>query len=119
MILDINLSMHKKGEVSAPTSLNLPPKILTFLRGREDSNPHKKLMEKVSASNQYRLLLFDDNKVRMSRKPGKKQKENLVGCTGKVKDEREIGEECIEDTGALNWSPMMLRKKNSESIKSW
>ena len=85
MILDINLSMHKKGEVSAPTSLNLPPKILTFLRGREDSNPHKKLMEKVSASSQYRLLLFDDNKVKIARKPRKKQKQNPVGRTGEGK----------------------------------
>ena len=28
------------------------------------------------------LLLFDDNKVKMARKPGKKQKETPVGCTG-------------------------------------
>ena len=28
------------------------------------------------------LLLFDDNKIKMSRKPGKKQKENPVGYTG-------------------------------------
>ena len=31
------------------------------------------------------LLLFDDNKVKMARKSGKKQKENLVGCTGEDK----------------------------------
>ena len=31
------------------------------------------------------LLLFDDNKLKMARKPGKKQKENTVGCTGKGK----------------------------------
>jgi len=31
------------------------------------------------------LLLFDDNKIKMARKPGKKQKE-------KVKDEKEIQE---------------------------
>ena len=28
------------------------------------------------------LLFFDDNKVRMARKHGMKQKENPVGCTG-------------------------------------
>ena len=28
------------------------------------------------------LLLFADNKVKMARKPVKKRKENLVGCTG-------------------------------------
>ena len=33
---------------------------------------------------------FVDNKVKMARKPGKKQKEISVGCTGKVKDEKEI-----------------------------
>ena len=27
------------------------------------------------------LLLFDDNKIKMARKPGKKQKDDLVGCT--------------------------------------
>ena len=31
------------------------------------------------------LLLFDDNKIRMARKPGKKQKGNPVGCTGEGK----------------------------------
>ena len=31
------------------------------------------------------LLLFNDNKMKMARKPGKKQKENLVGCTGEGK----------------------------------
>ena len=30
----------------------------------------------------YWLLLYDDNKVKMARKPGKKRKENPVGCTG-------------------------------------
>ena len=29
------------------------------------------------------MLSFDDNKIKMTRKPGKEQKENLVGCTGK------------------------------------
>ena len=28
------------------------------------------------------LLLLDDNNIEMTRKPGKKQKENPVGCTG-------------------------------------
>ena len=28
------------------------------------------------------LLLFDDNKITMARKPGKKMKENPVGYTG-------------------------------------
>ena len=36
------------------------------------------------------LLLFDDNKIKMSRKPGKKQKLNSTGCIGKVKYEMEI-----------------------------
>ena len=31
------------------------------------------------------LLFFDDNKIKMARKPGKKQKENSVGCTGEGK----------------------------------
>ena len=31
------------------------------------------------------LLLFGDNKVKMARKPEKKQKENPVGCTGEGK----------------------------------
>ena len=31
------------------------------------------------------LLLFDDNKTKMTRKPGKKQKENSVWCTGEGK----------------------------------
>ena len=28
------------------------------------------------------VLLFDDNKIKMARKPGKKRKENSVGYTG-------------------------------------
>ena len=28
------------------------------------------------------LLLFDDNKIKMARKAGKKKEENLVKCTG-------------------------------------
>jgi len=31
------------------------------------------------------MLLFNDNKIKMARKPGKKQKENPVGCTGEGK----------------------------------
>ena len=31
------------------------------------------------------LLLHDDNKIKMARKPGKKQKENRVGCIGEGK----------------------------------
>ena len=31
------------------------------------------------------LLLFDDNKIKMARKPAKKQKENPVECTGEGK----------------------------------
>ena len=30
----------------------------------------------------FRILLFDDNKIKMARKPGKEQKENPVGSTG-------------------------------------
>ena len=29
----------------------------------------------------FLLLLFDDSKIQTARKPGKKQKENQVGCT--------------------------------------
>ena len=29
--------------------------------------------------------LFDDNMIKMTRKPGKKQKESPVGCTGEGK----------------------------------
>ena len=40
------------------------------------------------------LLLFDDNKIKMARKPGKKRNEKPVGCCclppGKVKDEKEM-----------------------------
>ena len=31
------------------------------------------------------MLLFGDNKIKMTRKPGKKQKENPVGYTGEGK----------------------------------
>ena len=30
----------------------------------------------------YALMLLDDSNINMARKPGKKQKENLVDCTG-------------------------------------
>ena len=36
------------------------------------------------------MLLFDDNKIKMARKPGKKQKENPVGRIGEVKDKMEM-----------------------------
>ena len=35
------------------------------------------------------LFLFNENKIKMARKPEKKQKENLVGCTGEGKRLRE------------------------------
>ena len=41
-------------------------------------------------------MLFDDNTIKVARKPGKKQKGNLVGCTRKVKDEKEMRKKCIE-----------------------
>ena len=31
------------------------------------------------------MLLFDDNKMKMVREPGKEQKENPVRCTGEDK----------------------------------
>ena len=31
------------------------------------------------------MTIVDDNKIKMARKPGKKQKENAVGCTGEGK----------------------------------
>ena len=38
------------------------------------------------------MLLFDDNTIKMARKPGKKQNENPVGYTGEGKDEMEMQE---------------------------
>ena len=35
------------------------------------------------------LLLYDDNRIKITRKPRKKQKENPVGCTGKGKRRKE------------------------------
>ena len=46
--------------------------------------PGKKQKENLHG----RVLLFDDNKIKMTRKPGKKQKENLQGSPRKVKDEK-------------------------------
>ena len=37
----------------------------------------------------YDLLLFDDNKIKMARKPGKNQNENPVGAQGKIKYRKE------------------------------
>ena len=39
----------------------------------------------------------DGSKIKMARKPGKKQKENPEGAPGKVKDKKEIREEYRED----------------------
>ena len=44
------------------------------------------------------LFLFDDNKIKMARKPGKKLKENPVGCIGEGKDEKEIYEKGIYES---------------------
>ena len=33
----------------------------------------------------YMLLLFDDKRIKMARKPGNKPNENQLGCTGKGK----------------------------------
>ena len=38
------------------------------------------------------MLMFEDNKIKMARKPGKKLKENQVGCTGQGINEKEIEE---------------------------
>ena len=43
------------------------------------------------------MWLFDDNKIKMARKPGKKLKQNPVGALGKVKDEKKIRERYRED----------------------
>ena len=39
---------------------------------------------------QRHVLLFDDNKVKMARKPGKKRKENPVGCCCCVDNKRKM-----------------------------
>ena len=36
------------------------------------------------------LSLFYENRIKMARKPGKKQNENPAGAPRKVKDEKEI-----------------------------
>ena len=38
------------------------------------------------------MFLFDDNKLKMARKPEKILKKNPVGSTGEGEDEKEIGE---------------------------
>ena len=49
----------------------------------------------------YMLLsLFDDNKINMARKPGKNQKENLVGNIGKY--EKKIQKKSQEK---VRWEP--------------
>ena len=35
--------------------------------------------------NQRLLLLLDENKIKLARKPGKKHREKPVGCTGEDK----------------------------------
>ena len=43
------------------------------------------------------FLLFDDNKINMARKPGKKQKENAVGCNREGKSSKgNVSEELRE-----------------------
>ena len=39
---------------------------------------HQYLSQKICSFQ----MLFDENKIKMARKPGKKQRENPVGCTG-------------------------------------
>ena len=39
----------------------------------------------VTEEGTYMLLLFDDNKVKIARKSGKKQKESPAGCNGEGK----------------------------------
>ena len=39
----------------------------------------------LSSTINYYFSLLDDNKIKMARKPGKKPKENPVGCTGEGK----------------------------------
>ena len=36
------------------------------------------------------ILLFDNDKIKMARKPGKKQKEIQLAAPGRIKDEKEI-----------------------------
>ena len=46
---------------------------------------HRYSLDQLRSAPAYRFFFrcCDDNKVKMARKPGKKQKENPVGCTGK------------------------------------
>ena len=41
-----------------------------------------KTIKVINLKTIFTLLLFDDSKVKMARKPGKKQQENPVRCTG-------------------------------------
>ena len=45
----------------------------------------RKLVTRGPVDHMLLLLLFDDNKIKLARKPGKKQKENLVGYSGEGK----------------------------------
>ena len=56
--------------------------------GKPEEGVARKPGKKIAGSNQQAkifLLLFDDSKVNMARKPGKKLMENPVGCTGEDK----------------------------------
>jgi len=46
---------------------------------------------KKQKENALLLLLFDDNKMKMARKPGKKQKENALLFDDKIKMARKLG----------------------------
>ena len=43
------------------------------------------ILDKYNSKTYIFMLLFDVKKIKMSRKPGKKQKENPVGYTGEGK----------------------------------
>ena len=61
-------------------------KLVLFISKQQQINCCKdKLVKLVLSSSLLLLLLFNDNKMKMARKPGKKQKENLVGCTDEKK----------------------------------
>ena len=53
------------------------------VRGQQNENGKEAWEETGGKSG--RVLLFDDNKIKMARKPGKKLKENTVRCTGEDK----------------------------------
>ena len=57
---------------------------ITFVRKK---NVHVVTVQNTEAKANYvSVFLYccccDDNKIKMARKPGKKQKENPIGCTG-------------------------------------